>query len=112
MSDVNETETEGESAAPRRLRRASRYQRAQSRKAAQKASDHRFYNMLFAMMGAFALLVILLGAIMMNGVPEGVVGMAGWTSPWVFGLTKLEVAGYGFVAFITLTVGLRLRKKR
>ena len=58
----------------RRVRRASRYQRVQARKAAQRASDQRFYNAMFALMGVFALLAVLLGAIMLNGVPQGVEG--------------------------------------
>ena len=96
----------------KRVRRASRYQRVQERKASQRASDQRFYNAMFALMGVLALLAILLGAIMMNGVPEGVDGMQGWTTPWLFGFTKMEVAGFAFVGFIALAVGLRLRGKR
>ena len=96
----------------KRMRRASRYQRVQERKAAQRASDQRFYNAMFALMGVLALLAVLLGAIVMNGVPQGVGGMQGWTTPWLFGFTKMEVAGFGFVAFIALAVGLRLKGKR
>jgi len=112
MSDMNDTEIKSEAPPQKRLRRASRYQRAQSRKAMQRASDQRFYNAMFTLMGVLALLAILLGAIMLNGVPNGVEGMSGWTTPWIFGLTKLEVAGFAFVAFIALAVGLRLRRKR
>jgi len=97
---------------PKRMRRASRYQRAQARKASQKASDQRFYNAMFTMMGVFALLAVLLGAIMLNGAPADVSGMEGWTTPWVLGFTKLEVSGFAFVGFITAIIGLRLRKKR
>ncbi len=96
----------------KRLRRASRYQRVQERKAIQRASDQRFYNGMFMLMGVFALLAILLGAIMMNGVPEGVGSMKGWTSPWLFGASKLEVSGFAFVGFIALAVGLRMRARR
>jgi len=110
MSDLDPSEN----AEPRqkRVRRASRYQRVQERKAAQRASDQRFYNAMFALMGALALLAVLLGGIMLNGVPAGVSGMQGWTTPWLFGFTKMEVAGFAFVGFIALVVGLRLRKKR
>lgn len=110
MSDLDPSEN----AEPRqtRIRRASRYQRVQERKAAQRASDQRFYNAMFALMGVLALLAVLLGAIMLNGVPAGVSGMQGWTTPWLFGFTKMEVAGFAFVGFISLIVGLRLRKKR
>ena len=98
--------------AQKRVRRASRYQRVQARKAVQRASDQRFYSAMFALMGVLALFAILLGAIMMNGVPKGVDGMEGWTTPWAFGFSKMEVAGFAFVGFIALAVGLRLRGKR
>ena len=106
--EANQTEYNGSS----RMRRASRYQRVKERQTAQRASDQRFYNAMFALMGVFALLAVLLGAIMLNGVPQGVEGMEGWTTPWLFGFTKMEVAGFGFVAFIALAVGLRLKGKR
>ena len=96
----------------RRVRRASRYQRVRQRKAVQQASDQRFYNAMFSLMGVLALFAVLLGAIMLNGVPEGVAGMEGWTSPWLFGFSKFEFAGFAFVGFIALAVGLRLRSKR
>ena len=96
----------------KRVRRASRYQRVQQRKAAQQASDQRFYNAMFSLVGVLALFAVLMGAIMINGVPGGIGGMQGWTSPWLFGFTKLEVAGFGFVGFIALAVGLRMRSKR
>ena len=110
--DVEVEPSDGANPPQKRVRRASRYQRVQTRKAAQRASDQRFYNAMFALMGVFALLAILLGAIMMNGVPQGVEGMEGWTTPWLFGFTKMEVAGFAFVGFIALAVGLRLRSKR
>ncbi len=110
MSDIDPTEAGKPE--PRRVRRTSRYQRVQQRKASQRASDQRFYNMMFAMMGVFALLAVLLGAIMLNGVPAGVEGMHGWTTPWFLGFTKFELAGFGFVGFIALAVGLRLKGKR
>ncbi|MEP3653397.1 MAG: hypothetical protein ABJO36_00735 [Litorimonas sp.] len=96
----------------RRVRRASRYQRVQERKAQQRASDQRFYNAMFTLMGVLALFAVLLGAIMMNGVPQGVSGMQGWTTPWVFGFSKMEVAGFAFVGVIALAVGLRMRGRR
>jgi len=96
----------------RRVRRVSRYQRVQERKAAQQASDQRFYNAMFALMGVLALFAVLLGAIVMNGVPNGVAGMEGWTTPWLFGFSKFEFAGFAFVGLIALAVGLRLRRKR
>jgi len=107
-----ETPAERGAQGQRRVRRASRYQRVQERKAMQRASDQRFYNAMFALVGVLALFAVLLGAIMMNGVPSGVEGMQGWTSPWLLGFTKLEIAGFAFVGFIALAVGLRFRKKR
>ena len=96
----------------KRIRRASRYQRVQARKAAQRASDQRFYNAMFALMGVLALFAVLVGAIMINGVPQGVSGLQGWTTPWLLGFTKMEVAGFAFVGVIALSVWLRLRGKR
>lgn len=96
----------------KRLRRASRYQRVQERKASQRASDQRFYNAMFMIMGVLALFAVLLGAIMLNGVSGGFEGMSGWTSPWLFGVTKLEAAGFGFVGLIAFSVWLRMRRKR
>ena len=110
--ETPEVDASAEIARPKRVRRATRYQRVQERKAAQRASDQRFYNAMFALMGVFALFAIMMGAIMINGVPNGVQGMQGWTTPWFLGFTKLEIAGFGFVAFIALTVGLRLKRKR
>jgi hypothetical protein len=95
-----------------RERRASRYQRVQARKAQQNASDSRFYGAMFTLMGLFALLAILMGAIMINGVPGDVDGLSDWTTPWVWGFTKLEVAGVGFFALIAITVLWRMRRKR
>lgn len=110
MSEIDPPQDQN--AQPKRVRRASRYQRVQARKAAQQASDQRFYNAMFALMGVLALFAVLLGAIVMNGVPGGVAGMEGWTTPWLFGFSKFEFAGFAFVGFIALAVGLRLRKKR
>ena len=110
MSEIDPSETQPPR--PKRVRRASRYQRVQERKAVQRASDQKFYNAMFTLMGVLALFAVLVGAIMINGVPEGVDGMQGWTAPWVFGFSKMEVAGFAFVGVIALAVGLRLRGKR
>ena len=95
----------------RRERRVSRYQRIQERRAAKKASDNRFYTGMFALMGLLALFVVLMGAIMINGVPNMGEGMRDWTVPWMFGWTKLEVAGVAFVGVIALATYLRMRKR-
>lgn len=93
-------------------RRVSRYQRIQERRAARKRSDSRFYAGMFALMGMLALFAVLLGAIMINGAPQMGDGMREWTEPWIFGWTKLEVAGVAFVGVIALSVWLRMRKRR
>lgn len=95
----------------RRERRTSRYQRIQEQRAAKKAADSRFYNGMFALMGLLALFAVFIGAVMINGAPEMGDGMRGWTVPWLFGWTKLEVAGVGFVGLIALSVWLRMRKR-
>jgi len=105
-------QTQTEDHSQRRLRRASRYQRVQQRKAQQSASDQRFYNAMFSLMGILALFAVLLGAIMINGVPNGFSSLGSWASPWVLGFSKLEVAGFAFVGLIALAVGLRMKWKR
>lgn len=94
-----------------RSQRVSRYQRIQERRYAQKAADNRYYTALFGLIGILSLLAILMGAIMINGVPQGVEGMRGWTTEWIFGFSKLEVAGFAFVGAIALSAWLRMRKK-
>ena len=97
--------------APRRLRRATRYQKAQQRKAEQYGSDNRLYGAMFAMMSVFALLAILIGAIMMNGGNVDTSGMAGLAQPWLGPFTMLEVLGVAFVALIAGMTYLRMRKR-
>ena len=97
--------------APPRERRASRYQKAQARRAAQARSDNRFYSGMFALIGFTALLAILLGAIGINGMNVDTSGMAGWTEPWLAGFSKLELAGLALISLIALSVYLRMRKR-
>lgn len=94
-----------------RHRRASRYQKIQARREAQKRNDQRFYNGMFALMGFTALLAILLGAIGINGFGVDTTNMAGWTTPWLGPLSKMEVAGLGLVGLIALSVYLKMRKR-
>lgn len=95
----------------KRLRRATRYQKAQQRKAEQSRADNRLYSAMFAMMSILALLAILIGAVMMNGGNVNVGGMAGLAQPWLGPFTKLEIIGFVFVAFIAVTTYLRMRKR-
>ena len=97
--------------APRRLRRATRYQKAQQRKAEQSRSDNRLYGAMFAMMSVFALLAILIGAIMMNGGNIDTTSMAGLAKPWLGPFTMLEVIGVGFVVIIAVMTYARMRKR-
>jgi len=110
------TEHEPPAAVPRtdepRQRRLSRYQKAQMRRQAQARGDQRFYAGIFAIAGFTALLAILLGALAINGAPiGGGSGMSAWVEDWFWGVSKLEVAGLGFVALIALAVYLRMRKR-
>ena len=95
----------------KRLRRATRYQKAQQRKAEQSRADNRLYGAMLAMMSIFALLAILIGALMLNGGNVNVSGMAGLAQPWLGPFTKLEVIGFVFVLFIAGTTYLRMRKR-
>jgi len=94
-----------------RLRRASRYQKQQERKAAQRASDNKLYGAMFAMMSIFALLAVLIGALMLYGGNVDVSGMGDLAQPWIGPFTKLEVGGFAFVGLIAAVVYFRMRKK-
>ena len=94
-----------------RLRRASRYQKAQDRRAQQSRADNRFYGAMFSLMGTLALLVVLVGAVMLNGGNVDVSGMGDLAQPWLGPLSKLEAIGIGFVGLIALAVWLRMRKR-
>ena len=94
-----------------RQRRASRYQKIQARREAQKRNDQRFYNGMFALMGFTALLAVLLGAIGINGFNVDTSGMASWTVPWLGPISNMEAAGLGFVGLIALSVYLKMRKR-
>jgi len=94
-----------------RLRRASRYQKQQERKAAQRAADNKLYGAMFAMMSIFALLAVLIGALMLYGGNVDVSGMGDLAQPWIGPFTKLEVGGFGFVGLIAAVVYFRMRKK-
>ena len=60
MSSETEIEIEdiGEGRAPKRLRRATRYQRAQERKAAQARADNRLYGAMFGLISVLSLIHI------------------------------------------------------
>ena len=94
-----------------RMRRASRYQKQQERKAAQRAADNKLYGAMFALISILALLAVLIGALMLYGGNVDVSGMGDLAEPWLGPLTKLEVGGFVFVALITGIVYLRMRKR-
>ncbi len=95
----------------KRLRRATRYQKAQQRRQKQVASDGKFYAAMFSLMSVLALLVVLVGALMLGGGSVDVSGMAGLATPWLGPFTILEVIGFAFVAIIAATLFLRMRKR-
>jgi len=94
-----------------RFRRASRYQKQQERKAAQRAADNKLYGAMFALMGVLALLAVLIGALMLYGGNVDVSGMGDLATPWLGPFTKLEIGGFVFVGLIAGVVYLRMRKK-
>ena len=94
-----------------RMRRASRYQKQQERKAAQRAADNKLYGAMFALMSVLALLAVMIGALMLYGGNVDVSGMGGLAQPWLGPLTKLEVGGFVFVALIAGIVYMRMRKR-
>jgi len=54
----------------KRLRRATRYQRVQQRKARQARADRRFHGIIFSIIGAVTLVALLTAAIAMRGLPS------------------------------------------
>ena len=94
-----------------RIRRASRYQKQQERKAAQRAADNKLYGAMFAMMSILALLAVLIGAVMLYGGNVDASGMGNLAEPWLGSFSKLEVGGIAFVALIAVIVYLRMRKR-
>lgn len=93
-----------------RIRRASRYQKQQERKAAQRAADNKLYGAMFALMSVLALLAVMIGALMLYGGNVDVSGMGDLAEPWIGPLTKLEAGGFVFVLLIAAVVYLRMRK--
>lgn len=94
-----------------RLRRASRYQKQQERKAAQRAADNKLYGAMFALMSVLALLAVLIGALMLYGGNVDVSSMGDLAEPWIGPFTKLEVGGFVFVFLTATVVYLRMRKR-
>ena len=94
-----------------RMRRASRYQKQQERKAAQRAADNKLYGAMFALMSVLALLAVMIGVLMLYGGNVDVSGMGDLAQPWLGPLTKLEVGGFVFVALIAGIVYMRMRKR-
>ena len=94
-----------------RMRRASRYQKQQERKAAQRAADNKLYGAMFALMSILALFAVLIGALMLYGGNVDVSGMGDLAEPWLGPLTRLEVGGFVFVALIAAILYLRMRKR-
>lgn len=96
-----------------RMRRATRYNKAQERRLAQSRADQKFYAQMFTVCGVLALFVIGLGFVAMNGVSANVgnESLADWSSPWLGPFSKLEIAGLGIVALIAIAMYLRLRKR-
>jgi len=96
-----------------RMRRATRYTKAQERRLAQSRADQKFYAQMFTVCGVLALFVIGLGFVAMNGVSAnaGNETLAEMSTAWLGPFSKLEIAGLGLVALIALVMYLRMRKR-
>ena len=96
-----------------RMRRATRYSKAQERRMAQSRADHKFYQQMFLLCGVLALFVIGLGFVAMNGVSPGAgnESLAEWSTPWLGPFSKLEIGGLFIVGIIAVLMYLRLRKR-
>ncbi len=94
-----------------RERRVSRYQKAQERRARQKAADNRFYGAMFGLMGVVVMFSLLVAALAMNGANIDASGTEGWTTPWLGPLSKVEFFGLIVIAVIAALMYRRLRKR-
>ncbi len=106
-----EKENSAERSSPKRLRRATRYQRAQERKAVQSRADNRLYGAMFGLMSVVALIAILIGVVVVNGASVDTSGMANIAAPWLGPFSQLELIGLVFVALIAAITYLRMRKR-
>jgi len=64
-NDTTETQPQ-----EKRLRRATRYQRVQERKAKQAKADRRFHGIIFSIIGAVTLIALLSAILAMRGLPS------------------------------------------
>ena len=95
---------------PRKDRRPSRYIKAQQRRDAAKARDNKFYAAIFSLITMVVLVALLISAVMVNGGAVDTSGMGGWASPWVMGLSKMEVIGLVFVALVGYGMWRKMKK--
>jgi len=93
------------------MRRSSRYQRAQARRAEQRASDNKFYRGMFALIGVVVMFALLIAAIATNGGQVDVSSLDSWMKPWALGMSKMEIAGFVLVGLIAAVMYTRMRKK-
>lgn len=96
---------------PASMRRSTRYMKAQQRRAAQRASDNRFYGSMFALIGIVVMATLLIAAVAMNGGGMDVSGLGSWTTPWLGPFTKLEIAGLVLVGVIAVFMYRRIKKR-
>jgi hypothetical protein len=96
-----------------RMRRATRYTKAQERRLAQSRADQKFYAQMFTVCGVLALFVIGLGLVAMNGVStsEGNETLADMSVAWLGPFSKLELFGLALVVIIAIVMYLRMRKR-
>lgn len=104
------THTNDKTFVPRKDRRPSRYVKAQQRRAAAKAKDNRFYAAIFSLISVVVLFSLLISAVMVNGSSVDTRGMTGWATPWVLGMSKLEVAGLGLVGIVAVIMWRKMKK--
>jgi len=99
---------------PKRMRRSDHYTRARARREAKDRANQRYYRTVFSVSGVLVMFVLLIAAIAINGGGEmvGDVPLEGLTSPWLFGLSKLEVFGLLIVAVIAAIAYWRMSRKR
>lgn len=97
---------------PRSRNRVSRYQRAQQRREAQRRADQRFYNGIFAVIGACVLVVLGLAMIASSGnAPEIGSTTRDLNQTTFLGLTGLEIGGMVLIAIIGFFMWRRIKRR-
>lgn len=92
-------------------RRLRRYHKARARRHKDAVSDARFSRALFSVAGIAAAIAIGLAVWGIDGASLDPDAAQALTDPWIGPLSRLEVYGVGFIAFLGAVYFWRIRKR-